>query len=104
MNIYRQGDVLLIEVDNLPNGESQEVKRDNGKVVLAYGEVTGHSHAIAEQDAHMVRFADGERYLLVGEPVTVRHEEHTAIQLPPATYKVVIQREYSPEEIRRVVD
>lgn len=104
MNIYRQGDVLLVEVRNMPEGKPETVARDSGRIVLAHGEVTGHSHAIAEREAEMVQFADGERYLRVGAPVTVRHEEHDAITLPPATYRVVIQREYTPDEIRRVVD
>jgi hypothetical protein len=49
---YRQGDVLLIRVDSLPTG-LREIPRDRGRVVLAYGETTGHAHAI---EAPSVRF------------------------------------------------
>jgi len=49
---YRQGDVLLIRVDALPTG-LREIPRDRGRVVLAYGETTGHAHAI---EAPSVRF------------------------------------------------
>jgi hypothetical protein len=41
----RQGDVLLIPVDEIPAG-LKTVPRDNGRVILAYGEATGHAHAV----------------------------------------------------------
>ena len=43
----RQGDVLILPVDKLPDG-CTEVPNDKGRIVLAYGEVTGHAHAIAD--------------------------------------------------------
>ena len=43
----RQGDVLLVPVASLPAG-CVEVPNDKGRIVLAYGEVTGHAHAIAD--------------------------------------------------------
>lgn len=103
--IYRQGDVLLIEA-RMPEDEVTAVARDDGKLVLAYGEFTGHSHAIAEQDAYMVQFANGERYLRVGTSVQVRHQEHLPVVLPPGTFKVIIQREYvpGPVQYREVAD
>ena len=69
----RQGDVLLErigDVDVLPAG-TQTVARDKGRVVLAYGEVTGHAHAISAPNAELVqRTSTGERWLIVrpGEP------------------------------------
>lgn len=50
MNIttsIRQGDVLLKPVAELPK-DCTEVPLDRGRIVLAYGEVTGHAHAIAD--------------------------------------------------------
>lgn len=47
MNLIRQGDVLITPVSSLPAG-SAEIPNDNGRIVLAYGEVTGHAHAIAD--------------------------------------------------------
>ena len=44
---YRQGDVLILRVNSVPDGLKVE-PRDNGRVILAYGEVTGHAHAIAD--------------------------------------------------------
>lgn len=103
----RQGDVLLTEVGEAPE-RARPVRRDAGRVILAYGEVTGHAHAIASPRARLLEL-DGERYLEVTGPATLDHEEHDAIELAPATYRVVIQREYVPAEIapagsRRVVD
>ena len=45
---YRQGDVLLIPTDAIPE-KAKRVTRDAGRIVLAYGEVTGHAHAIASR-------------------------------------------------------
>jgi hypothetical protein len=103
----RQGDVLVVRVEAIPD-EAKPVARDRGRVVLAYGEVTGHAHAIAARDATLLEL-DGERYLRVTAPVTLDHEEHAAIDLPPGSFRVVIQREYVPSELpeqawRRVVD
>src|SRR3990167_910501 len=43
----RQGDVYLAVVDELPKGATKVVL-PKGRIVLAYGEVTGHAHAIYE--------------------------------------------------------
>ena len=36
--------------------------------------------------------------------VEVTHEEHATLTIPPGDYEVKRQREYTPEEIRRVAD
>ena len=46
MKLYRQGDVLFKRITRLPKGERK--KRENATV--AYGESTGHSHALAVED------------------------------------------------------
>src|SRR3954453_10783779 len=43
--LYRQGDVLIARIDEVPE-DLEAVPRDKGRVVLAYGEVTGHAHAV----------------------------------------------------------
>jgi hypothetical protein len=106
--MYRQGDVLLRRVDAIPSAASAE-KNDNGRVVLAYGEVTGHAHAIAASEAASFSMTDAagavQRFLSVASGgATLRHEEHSAIALPPGVYEIVQQREYSPEAIRNVAD
>lgn len=101
----RQGDVLVIAAARIPAG-AVPVARDHGRVVLAYGEVTGHAHAIAGREATLLEHGP-ERFLRVTAAVTLDHEEHAAIDLPPGEYRVVIQREYVPGPVpasRRVVD
>ena len=57
--MYRQGDVAIFTADeyaaifgSVPE-KGTRVDRDKGRVVLAYGEVTGHAHAIAAPEAEM---------------------------------------------------
>ena len=99
--LYRQGDVLFRRVDSIPRQGA--VKRENG--VIAYGEATGHTHAVADLSAAEVLECGKGVYLHVGENgVAIQHQEHGPIVLPAGDYQVTIQREYSPQEIRRVVD
>lgn len=107
--LLRQGDVLLIRVADLPKG-AKDVTGEQ-RIVLAEGEVTGHAHAISDPltattPTGKARLWDAgaERYLQVLETVALQHEEHAAIPLDPGIYKIGHQREYSPEEIRRVAD
>lgn len=104
MTHYRQGDVLIVSTKNAEIGEV--VPRDNGKVILAYGEVTGHSHAIGNQNVYLYLHAKnaGEKVLKVKEDADLVHEEHSRIRIPKGDYIVRIQREYSPEDIRNVRD
>lgn len=103
--MIRQGDVVIVRADGVPE-TAQTVERDHGRLILAYGEVTGHAHAITESDAELLSTADtAERWLRVGSSgATVVHDEHGALAIPPGVYRVRIQREYSPEAIRNVAD
>lgn len=104
--MFRQGDVLIIPVAAMPTGLAK-IKRENGRVVLAHGEVTGHAHAIADKRAALFRdpkLAAIFMHVTGDEPVALEHEEHGTIAIPPGDYEVRRQREYSPEEIRNVAD
>ena len=105
--IYRQGDVLLVRVDEMP--ADAKLCKVKGDVILAYGEVTGHAHRLAPESVQP--FAKGgvwspqaERFIRAAEGAVLRHEEHDAIPLPAGDYRVVQQVEYTPEEIRNVAD
>lgn len=117
--IYRQGDVLIRAVaDSEVPAELKPVERDKGRVVLAYGEVTGHAHAIRHNNAHLFVETKAEKprtFLRVVKPegklhtdknsyALLRHEEHAPVKLAPGAYEIVHQREYHPEEIRNVAD
>lgn len=101
--IYRQGDVLLIAVDQIPAGTTPVPSTIPGRHVLAFGEVTGHHHSIAVADATLARTAE-DVFLRIMTATPLEHQEHVAIDLPVGNYRVVIQREYSPEAIRNVAD
>ena len=103
MNQYRQGDVLLVRVDELP-GKIEEIDREKGRLVLARGEATGHAHVVRERRSRLVRDAEGETFLDVAAPAKLEHEEHGPIALEPGVYKVIRQREYSQAEVRFVAD
>jgi hypothetical protein len=103
-DIYRQGDVLLVRTgDQLPQRAEKMAATEN-RIVLAYGEVTGHAHAIALSQANL--FIDGDtRYLKVAEEgADLVHEEHAPIHLKAGVYRVVQQREYIPQSSRTVLD
>jgi len=99
--LARQGDVLIRRIDELP--KKKVLTRANG--VLAYGEVTGHSHQVDDLTRAEVLEIDDRLYLHVGEEgVRVVHNEHAPLSLPAGNYEVTIQREYAPAEIRNVAD
>lgn len=64
--LYRQGDVPLVPCRK-PSGSLQGKARDNGKVILAYGEVTGHAHAIHGDGACVMTAGSNEEYLYIGD-------------------------------------
>lgn len=102
-NMYRQGDVLILPASVPVN--TTPVPRDKGRVILAYGEVTGHAHAIVSEDAILTE-ADGRRFLrIVGSGVDLGHEEHATITIEPGEYQVVIHREWTDDlGAQRVLD
>ncbi len=103
--MYRQGDVLIIPVIEVPGGLDL-VARENGRIVLAHGEATGRAHAIAAEGAALFRGPKLAAVFLTvtGEAVAIEHDEHDTIHLPPGSYRIIRQREYNPEEIRNVAD
>lgn len=104
MQIIRQGDVLLVAVPETPAGATI-ANLEGGDIILAHGEVTGHAHRIAKP-ANKAKLWDAgaERFLQVMETVALTHEEHSAAVIQPGTYRVAIQMEYQPQELRRVTD
>jgi hypothetical protein len=97
---WRQGDVFLISTSELPAKGRLE-----RKPVLAEGEVTGHAHRLEDPaSARVFSVGSGLFLEVLAETATIIHEEHGPVTLPRGGYEIRIQREYSPEEIRRVVD
>lgn len=104
MNIVRQGDVLLIQVDPAEiAADAPKVARKGGRIIIAEGETTGHAHAVRTRGVDMVEMFH-DHYLVASKPFEVVHEEHGTAQMPAGTFKIVHQREKTPEAIRRVID
>lgn len=115
----RQGDVLIIPIDKIPAGMRTDTP---AKVVLAYGEVTGHHHRF-ECGKVQAFYKEGDDITISGggnlrgtatavEFISVPktgaslvHEEHDTVNLTPGSYRIVRQREYdSIEGVRSVTD
>ncbi len=119
--LIQQGDVLMYRTGE-PGRKPEDAKavgRDGrGRLVLAEGEATGHHHAIA--DPGVDAWTTGEKmnspqgtdedyeslFFSNEKEVTVTHEEHKPVTLPPGTWERRIVREYDhfAEEARRVID
>jgi hypothetical protein len=107
MITYRQGDVLIVAINAKPKTANQPIDRENGAVILAHGEATGHAHAIRSDRAALFRdpkLAAIFLQITEGEMVALEHEEHDTIYLPHGDYEIIRQVEYSPEAIRQVED
>ena len=117
-NKYQQGDVVMFQVDDETFKKSVIDHSSTGGIVhyntqshnnpiLAFGEATGHMHQIhmknmldaAEVTLHMHRFREAgkdtpEGFEVREETVTLTHEEHKPIDVPPGKYIVRIVREF----------
>ena len=95
---YRQGDVLRIRVRMPAQSRRQlrPVPRTGDRVVLAYGEATGHAHVIDSPRAELLESRGGRTYLGLDKVSALTHEEHGPIRLDPGLYRVFRQREYAP--------
>ena len=103
----RQGDVLLMAIDAIPADQMAHVRpNDQGRVILAYGEVTGHAHALDAATCTAYGASDDAFWLAVQPGATVTHEEHAPIVIPEyvTVLRVIRQSEFSAAGARRVQD
>lgn len=103
-----QGDVVLTQIAKLPTGTVKAVKPENGRFILARGEVTGHNHAVVADPAEVELVEiNGTLYIKASKDETLVHEEHKAVEIPGNTlFEVKIVKEYDhfAEEARQVKD
>ncbi len=114
--MYRQGDVLVFDPSVIGAVIEKEnisfLERDAARVVLAYGESTGHAHAIYSNEVRSYKkeeesknvWSREDMYLIVDNSSKLSHEEHSAIPIPAGDYKVHRQIEHTPKSIRVVAD
>lgn len=100
----RQGDVLVVKRKaQLPN-KLKKADRDAGRVVLAYGEVTGHAHAIVDAQIDQLLDEVGNQHLKAVKAGTLKHEQHGPHAIPAGDFDVVRQFEYDEVEEGLVSD
>lgn len=106
--MVRQGDILLIPItkEQALTMRRIAVPRDQGKVVLAYGEVTGHAHVLEGEGVELFETpTEGDRILTIDpkrKDAALRHVDlptggkgdHDMIPLVSGDYIVRRQREY----------
>ena len=98
--MWRHGDVLIALVDAIP----ADAELLPG-TILARGEATGHAHRVRENGTAEIWRNSTHMFLRVVAPsAQIVHEEHNPITLSQGSYRFWFQREYSPREIRRIVD
>jgi len=116
-NKYQQGDVVMFQVDDITFDKYASARGGDNVVnyntqshnnpVLAFGEATGHLHQIhmkdmldaAEVTLHMGWHREAgkdvpEAFEVREETVTLTHEEHNPLDVPPGKYVVRIVREF----------
>lgn len=86
--IYRQGDVLVRRIDDVPR-RLKLVARRAGRLVLAEGEATGHAHVIDAPPPEATLLTDSERrtFLRLVTDAPLVHEEHATVRLPRRTMR-----------------
>lgn len=100
--MYRQGDLLFVELDATERPQPTRLVPDG---VLAYGEATGHAHVL-ETSEQARAFVDELNQMLIEAETQAKitHPEHGVLTLEPGLYRVVQQREWDAEQIRYVSD
>jgi hypothetical protein len=107
-NAGAQGDVMFIRAPSLPSGLAPK-PAEAGRHILAHSE-TGHHHWTSADGVELYQGPESAFtcYLRNTSIVHVEHarpfDTHETIALPPGTWLVRRQREYTPEGFRRVED
>jgi len=102
----QQGDVILTRIKSLPPGKRKVLKKNNnGEMVLAEGETTGHYHGILENKSELFTI-DNVMYMNLKKNATLTHQEHAHIELEAGIWQVGIVKEYDyfSKMVRKVVD
>ena len=90
----RHGDVYIFDSAANAN-EIRERGKRIADPVLAWGEVTHHSHRLMDETAFERYELEGKTFLIVGENgVSITHEEHGAGFIDSGVKEIIIDREY----------
>ena len=95
---YRQGDVLLIKV------EDREDLTNEASLILAEGEVSGHKHEILGGSVVTHGWGSERKFVRSTGDTVLAHPEHGHIKIDKGLWEVRIQREYNELTNRYVAD
>jgi len=106
MGACYQGDLCILPVDAIPDGLT-EAPAEGEHLVVAHSE-TGHHHVVARHAARLYVVSAMAAYLRVLRETPIEHlrpwDTHEALSLPPGDYRLLRQREGTPDGWRRVAD
>jgi hypothetical protein len=100
---YRQGDIWIESAKFSPKGQTKRIETG----IVAYGELTGHSHKIVSPHVELLVDEAGKIWARSSVPFKMEHDEHGPIDFPAGEYCISRQREYDPlsaEKERQVAD
>ena len=102
-NQHRQGDVLVSPAVIPANAKRIKL---TDRLILAYGEVTGHTHRIEDlEGAEAYELEDGRVMIRLGKEVPLLHEEHIHPRpLHTGDFEVILQCEEMAGDVRQVLD
>ena len=90
---YRQGDILIEDVDQLPADAAPQTRLQ--RIVVAQGEATGHHHVLMpkSEDMDWWQNAAGDIYVRSAEAGRLVHEEHGTIPILTDAPFIVCRRQ-----------
>ncbi len=106
-SIAAQGDVMFIRVEKLPEGLTE--RESGSRVIVAHSE-TGHHHVAHAERVMLYGSNDPMVCYLVAEGAYADivherpHNTHETLRLDAPIWKIVRQREATPEGWKRVED
>jgi hypothetical protein len=93
----RQGDIFFQPIESIPDGATAIPTG-----IIVQGAATGHAHRIV--DGELLKSGD-DMFIRSDGKARLEHPEHAPpIDLPTGTWRVIRQKEYTPEGLRNVED
>ena len=95
---YRQGDVLLIKV------EEREDLTNEVSPILAEGEVSGHKHEVVGGSVVTNSWQTSRKFVRSPGDTVLTHPEHGHLKINKGLFEFRLQREYDELTNRYVAD
>lgn len=115
LQLQRQGDTMLVRVsaDSIPTGGETRIEAAvDGRIIIEYGEVTGHVHALEALEGQALPELKWvttpefgvQRFAIADVPFLYTHNTHAPQVFQPGVYEVVKQFEAHARIARQVLD